>query len=136
MDKIYLILKTKISLMVQDNWALFVGDMLVFEKIGTKTVEKRREYNAPEYITSDVYRLNYFEYSQTNFQTGKVSKLLNECNSIDVSIKVSKPNYSETQWLRINNIFEGLEDYKIHHIFEDVSKIYNREDKLNKILNG
>lgn len=137
MDKIYLILKKNISLMIEDNWALFVGDMLVFEKIGKKTVEEIIR-NAPEYITSDVYKLNYFEYEHTtytsNFEKSEINRVLYNCNSIDVFIRVSKERYSQTDWLSITNIFKGLEEYKISDIFEDVSKKYHREDKLNKIL--
>jgi hypothetical protein len=46
MNKIYLKLKMDISLLVADgNWSLHCGDMIVLQKIGTKSELKRNEYS-------------------------------------------------------------------------------------------
>ena len=60
MNKIYLRLKRDISILVADGyWSLHTGDMIVLQKIGTKSEIKRNEY-----IHSDSYLLTGFEYIQ------------------------------------------------------------------------
>lgn len=138
-DNIYLVLKRKITILVQDNWALFPGDMLVFEKIGTRTIEKLSMHSSSTYITTPSYRLNYFEYENIkDFHTGETILTVNKCNSIDPKFKVSLPNYSQTDWSTYDEMIlsGGVGIYTIDEIFEDVSIKYNREEKLKKILNG
>ena len=61
MNKIYLRLKRDISILVADGyWSLHNGDMIVLQKIGTRSEIKRNEYKANEYIHSDSYLMTGF----------------------------------------------------------------------------
>lgn len=144
-------LKKNISLLVFDgNWSLNKNDILIFKKVGIKSTIKRKEHSSNEYIHSYSYLLLGFEYS-----TYKDLKLAmdgnpeyhmvwHECNSVDtlITLQTGAPYY------HINNItldeilkLKELDQILVGHIkfqdiFDDVSISYNREDKLNKILNN
>jgi hypothetical protein len=150
MNKIYLKLKRDISILVADgNWSLHCGDMIVLQKIGTKSEIKRNEYKANEYIHSDSYLLTKFEYKTIEYKTIKdimsmeYHTVWNECNSIDTSITIStgKPYYHSRTYtyyeiVKLNESYTSLVDnIKYDDVFEDVSITYNRENKLETILN-
>lgn len=144
MNKIYLRLKRDISILVADgNWSLHTGDMIVLQKIGTKSEIKRNEYKANEYIHSDSYLLTGFEYKTIkDIMSMEYHTVWNECNSVDTLITIStgKPlyhsrtcTYSET--ISNNKLNITIVDNIRHDdVFEDVSTPYNRENKLEEIL--
>ena len=144
MNKIYLRLKRDISILVADgNWSLHTGDMIVLQKIGTKSEIKRNEYKANEYIHSDSYLLTGFEYKTIkDIMSMEYHTVWNECNSVDTLITIStgKPlyhsrtcTYSET--ISNNKLNITIVDNIRHDdVFENVSIPYNREDKLKEIL--
>ena len=144
MNKIYLRLKRDISILVADgNWSLHTGDMIVLQKNGTRSEIKRNEYKANEYIHSDSYLLTGFEYKTIkDIMSMEYHTVWNECNSVDTLITIStgKPlyhsrtcTYSET--ISNNKLNITIVDNIRHDdVFEDVSTPYNRENKLEEIL--
>ena len=146
MNKTYLRLKKDISLLVADgNWALYTGDMIVFQKIGTRSEIKHNEYTH-----TDSYLLTGFEY-RTIKNISNVLKydfeveyhmVWNECNSVDTIIKLStgapfynNRSYNYNEILHLNKSNTSLVgNLKYDDVFEDVSITYNREDKLKEIL--
>lgn len=145
MNKIYLRLKRDISILVSDgNWSLNTGDMIVLQKIGTKSEIKRNEYKADEYIHSDSYLLTGFEYKTIkDIISSEYHTVWNECNSVDTLITIStgKPLYHSrtctySEIISNNKLNITIVDNIRHDdVFEDVSITYNREDKLKEILN-
>lgn len=148
MNRIYLRLKKDMSILVSDgNWSLHTGDMLVFQKIGTKSEIKRNEYSANEYIHTDSYLLVGFEYKtikdikaafEGNTEYHMVWK---ECNSVDTLIKLStgaplyhskELTYSEI--LKYKDKQTPLLKDTYEYYFDDVSLPYNRDNKLKEIL--
>jgi hypothetical protein len=144
MNKIYLKLKKDISILVADgNWSLNKGDMIVLQKIGTKSKLKRNEYSPNEYIHKDSYLLTGFEYRTIKDITSmEYHTVWNECNSVDTSITIStgKPYYNSKTYtysdmIQLNNDgFPLVLSLRLDDIFEDVSIPYNRENKLEEIL--
>jgi len=144
MNKIYLKLKKDISILVADgNWSLNKGDMIVLQKIGTKSELKRNEYSPNEYIHKDSYLLTGFEYRTIKDITSmEYHTVWNESNSVDTSITIStgKPYYNSKTYtysdmIQLNNDgFPLVLSLKFDDIFEDVSIPYNRENKLEEIL--
>ena len=145
MNKIYLRLKRDISILVADGyWSLNTGDMIVLQKIGTKSEIKRNEYKANEYIHSDSYLMTGFEYRTIkDIISMEYHTVWNECNSVDTLITIStgKPlyhsrtcTYSEIISNNKRNI-TIVDNIRHDDVFEDVSITYNREDKLKEILN-
>ena len=145
MNKIYLKLKRDISILVADGyWSLHCGDMIVLQKIGTKSEIKRNQYKANEYIHSDSYLLTGFEYRTIKDITSmEYHTVWNECNSVDTLITIStgKPLYHSrtctySEIISNNKLNITIVDNIRHDdVFEDVSITYNREDKLKEILN-
>jgi hypothetical protein len=144
MNKIYLRLKRDISILVADgNWSLNCGDMIVLHKIGTKSEIKHNEYKANEYIHSDSYLLTGFEYRTIKDITSmEYHTVWNECNSVDTLITIStgKPLY-HSRTCTYSEIISNdklnitiVDNIRLDDVFEDVSIPYNREDKLNEIL--
>jgi len=116
MNKIYLKLKTDISILVADGyWSLHCGDMIVLHKIGTRSEIKRNEYKANEYIHEDSYLLTGFEYKTIkDIRTMEYHTVWNECNSVDTLITIStgKPLYHS----RTYNYYDILQLLnQIHH---------------------
>jgi len=145
MNKIYLRLKRDISILVADGyWSLHNGDMIVLQKIGTRSEIKRNEYKANEYIHSDSYLMTGFEYRTIkDIISMEYHTVWNECNSVDTLITIStgKPlyhsrtcTYSEIISNNKRNI-TIVDNIRHDDVFEDVSITYNREDKLKEILN-
>ena len=144
MNKIYLKLKKDISILVADgNWSLNKGDMIVLQKIGTKSELKRNDYSPNEYIHKDSYLLTGFEYRTIKDITSmEYHTVWNECNSVDTSITIStgKPYYNSKTYtysdmIQLNNDgFPLVLSLRLDDIFEDVSTPYNRENKLEEIL--
>ena len=144
MNKIYLRLKRDISILVADgNWSLNIGDMIVLQKIGTKSEIKRNEYKANEYIHSDSYLLTGFEYKTIKDITSmEYHTVWNECNSVDTLITIStdKPLYHSrtctySEIISNNKLNITIVDNIRHDdVFEDVSIPYNRDNKLKEIL--
>lgn len=144
MNKIYLRLKRDISILVADgNWSLHTGDMIVLQKIGTKSEIKRNEYKANEYIHSDSYLLTGFEYKTIkDIMSMEYHTVWNECNSVDTLITIStgKPLYHSrtctySEIISNNKLNITIVDNIRHDdVFEDVSTPYNRENKLEEIL--
>lgn len=145
MNKIYLRLKRDISILVADGyWSLHNGDMIVLQKVGTKSEIKRNEYKANEYIHSDSYLLTGFEYKTIkDIMSMEYHTVWNECNSVDTLITIStgKPLYHSrtctySEIISNNKLNITIVDNIRHDdVFEDVSITYNREDKLKEILN-
>lgn len=145
MNKIYLRLKKDISILVADgNWSLHTGDMIVLQKIGTKSELKRNDYSPNEYIHKDSYLLTGFEYRTIKDITSmEYHTVWNECNSVDTLITIStgKPLYHSrtctySEIISNNKLNITIVDNIRHDdVFEDVSTPYNRENKLEEILN-
>lgn len=145
MNKIYLRLKRDISILVADGyWSLHNGDMIVLQKIGTRSEIKRNEYKANEYIHSDSYLMTGFEYRTIkDIISMEYHTVWNECNSVDTLITIStgKPLYHSRTCTYSEIISNNklnitiVDNIKHNDVFEDVSITYNREDKLKEILN-
>jgi hypothetical protein len=145
MNKIYLKLKRDISILVADGyWSLNNGDMIVLQKVGTKSEIKRNEYKANEYIHSDSYLLTGFEYKTIkDIISMEYHTVWNECNSVDTLITIStgKPLYHSrtctySEIISNNKLNITIVDNIRHDdVFEDVSITYNRDNKLKEILN-
>lgn len=151
MNKIYLRLKRDISILVSDgNWSLNTGDMIVLQKIGTKSEIKRNEYKADEYIHSDSYLLTGFEYKTIkDIISSEYHTVWNECNSVDTLITIStgKPYYNSKTYtysdmIQLNNDGFSLvpkstsyssANLKFEDVFEDVSIQYNRHNKIKEL---
>jgi len=144
MNKIYLRLKRDISILVVDGyWSLHTGDMIVLQKIGTKSEIKRNEYKPNEYIHSDSYLLTGFEYKTIkDIISMEYHTVWNECNSVDTLITIStgKPLYHSrtctySEIISNNKLNITIVDNIRHDdVFEDVSLAYNRDNKLKEIL--
>ena len=144
MNKIYLRLKRDISILVADgNWSLHTGDMIVLQKNGTRSEIKCNEYKANEYIHSDSYLLTGFEYKTIkDIMSMEYHTVWNECNSVDTLITIStgKPLYHSrtctySEIISNNKLNITIVDNIRHDdVFEDVSTPYNRENKLEEIL--
>lgn len=145
MNKIYLRLKRDISILVADGyWSLHTGDMIVLQKIGTRSEIKRNEYKANEYIHSDSYLLTGFEYRTIkDIISMEYHTVWNECNSVDTLITIStgKPLYHSRTCTYSEIISNNklnitiVDNIKHDDVFEDVSITYNRDNKLKEILN-
>ena len=145
MNKIYLRLKRDISILVADGyWSLHNGDMIVLQKIGTRSEIKRNEYKANEYIHSDSYLMTGFEYRTIkDIISMEYHTVWNECNSVDTLITIStgKPLYHSrtctySEIISNNKLNITIVDNIRHDdVFEDVSLAYNRDNKLKEILN-
>jgi hypothetical protein len=144
MNKIYLRLKRDISILVADGyWSLNNGDMIVLQKVGTKSEIKRNEYKANEYIHSDSYLLTGFEYKTIKDISMEYHTVWNECNSVDTLITIStgKPLYHSRTCTYSEIISNNklnitiVDNIKHDDVFEDVSIKYNRDNKLKQILN-
>ena len=145
MNKIYLRLKRDISILVADGyWSLNNGDMIVLQKVGTKSEIKRNEYKANEYIHSDSYLLTGFEYKTIkDIISMEYHTVWNECNSVDTLITIStgKPLYHSRTCTYSEIISNNklnitiVDNIKHDDVFEDVSIKYNRDNKLKQILN-
>ena len=143
MNKIYLRLKRDISILVADgNWSLHTGDMIVLQKIGTKSEIKRNEYKANEYIHSDSYLLTGFEYKTIkDIMSMEYHTVWNECNSVDTLITIStgKPLYHSrtctySEIISNNKLNITIVDNIRHDdVFEDVSIQYNRHNKIKEL---
>ena len=145
MNKIYLRLKRDISILVADGyWSLHNGDMIVLQKIGTRSEIKRNEYKANEYIHSDSYLMTGFEYKTIkDIISMEYHTVWNECNSVDTLITIStgKPLYHSRTCTYSEIISNNklnitiVDNIKHNDVFEDVSITYNRDNKLKEILN-
>jgi len=145
MNKIYLRLKRDISILVADGyWSLHNGDMIVLQKIGTRSEIKRNEYKANEYIHSDSYLMTGFEYRTIkDIISMEYHTVWNECNSVDTLITTStgKPLYHSRTCTYSEIISNNklnitiVDNIKHDDVFEDVSITYNRDNKLKEILN-
>lgn len=145
MNKIYLRLKRDISILVADgNWSLNTGDMIVLKKIGIKSEIKLNQYKANEYIHNESYLLTGFEYKTIkDIKSMEYHTVWNECNSVDTLITISTgaPYYHSRTYnyhdiVKLNESNTSLVDQiTFEDVFEDVSIPYNRENKLETILN-
>lgn len=143
MNKTYLRLKKDISILVADgNWSIHTGDMIVLQKIGTRSEIKRNQYKADEYIHKDSYLLTGFEYRTIkDIITMEYHTVWNECNSVDTLIRIStgKPYYNSNTYtysdmIQLNNDgFSLVRDLKFEDVFEDVSMQYNRHNKIKEL---
>lgn len=143
MNKNYLRLKRDISIIVSDgNWSLHTGDMIVFQKIGTKSEVKVNEFKPNEYIHKDSYLLTGFEYRTIkDIKSMEYHTVWNECNSVDTLITIStgKPYYNSrtctySEIIQLNNDgFSLVRDLKFEDVFEDVSIQYNRHNKIKEL---
>ena len=125
MNKIYLRLKRDISILVADGyWSLHNGDMIVLQKIGTRSEIKRNEYKANEYIHSDSYLMTGFEYKTIkDIISMEYHTVWNECNSVDTLITIStgKPLYHSRTCTYSEIISNNkLNITKTHHFISSV----------------
>lgn len=149
--KIYLRLKKAISILMDDGWwSLNIGDMIVLQKIGIITTELNELHQSTKYIKSDCYLTSAIEYRtyksikqlfNKNEETEYYMKW-DDYESIDSLIRVSygPPHYQSSKPL---TYFEMLKTpvlipfpkvTTMEDVFDDVSLQYNRDNKLNKIL--
>lgn len=153
MDKIYLRLKQNISVLVYDgNWSLKKGDMIVLQKIGVRTsiineIYKPTRYKPTRYETRDCYLTTAFEYSKIKnipeiYKDKNIEVEYEMCweeyNSIDMLITISHhPTGVPYGTIRgpytYTDIIEKFHQF-IPEWFEDVSVQYNRENKINLIV--
>lgn len=140
---IYLRLKKDISLLVSGgNWSLHAGDMIVLQKIGTKSEIKRNDYSH-EYIHNDSYLLTGFEYKTIkDIISMEYHTVWNQCNSVDTLITIStgKPLY-HSRTCTYSEIISNdklnitiVDSIRHDDVFEDISLVYNRDNKLKEIL--
>lgn len=148
MDKIYLRLKQNISVLVHDgNWSLREGDMIVLQKIGVRTIAINEDYKPTRYETKDCYLTTGFEYNKlvniselfnNTADVGKYEMTWHECNNVDMLMTISHqppgvPYGSTRGPYTYTDLVENLSQF-IPTWFEDVSLQYNRENKLNFLI--
>lgn len=148
MDKIYLRLKQNIGVLVHDgNWTLREGDMIVLQKIGVRTIAINEDYKPTRYETKDCYLTTGFEYKKlVNISEifkgknvkGKYEMVWEDCNNVDMLISISHqvpgvPYGSTRGPYTYTDLVENLSQF-IPTWFEDVSLQYNRENKLNFLI--
>jgi hypothetical protein len=148
MNKIYLRLKQNISVLVNDgNWSLREGDMIVLQKIGVRTIAINEDYKPTRYETKDCYLTTGFEYKKlVNISEifkdknaeAKYKMVWEECNNVDMLITISHqppgvPYGSTRGPYTFTDIIENFSLF-IPHWFDDVSIQYNRENKLNFLI--
>ena len=148
MDKIYLRLKQNISVLVHDgNWSLREGDMIVLQKIGVRTIAITEVYKPTRYETKDCYLTVAFEYKKLvniseifkgkNIEA-KYEMCWEECNNVDMLITISHqvpgvPYGAQRGPYTYTDLLENLPQF-IPQWFDDVSLQYNRENKLNFLI--
>ena len=143
MNKSYLKLKRDISILVSDgSWSLNTGDMIVFQKIGTRSEIKGNEFKPNEYIHKDSYLLTGFEYRTIkDIKSMEYHTVWNECNSVDTLITIStgKPLYHSrtctySEIISNNKLNITIVDNIRHDdVFEDISIQYNRHNKIKEL---
>lgn len=150
MDKIYLRLKQNINVLVHDgNWSLREGDMIVLQKIGVRTIAVNEDYKPTRYETTDCYLTTAFEYKKlvniSEIFKGKGKNIeakyemcWEECNNVDMLITISHqvpgvPYGSQRGPYTYTDLLESLPQF-IPQWFDDVSLQYNRENKLNFLI--
>lgn len=148
MDKIYLRLKQNISVLVHDgNWSLREGDMIVLQKIGVRTIAINEDFKPTRYDTKDCYLTTGFEYNKlvniselfnNTADIGKYEMTWQECNNVDMLMTISHQQpgvpYGSTRGpYTYTDLVENLSQF-IPTWFEDVSLQYNRENKLNFLI--
>lgn len=148
MNKIYLRLKQNISVLVHDgNWSLREGDMIVLQKIGVRTIAITEVYKPTRYETKDCYLTTGFEYKKlvniSEIYKGKNVEAKHEmvwedCNNVDMLITISYqppgvPYGSTRGPYTYTDLLENLTQF-IPQWFDDVSLQYNRENKLNFLI--
>jgi hypothetical protein len=145
MNKIYLRLKKRISILLDDGWwSLDQDDMIVLQKVGIRTTELNEPHSPTKYIKSDCYLTSAIEYKNIkNYVDIMKDKNLEieyhmkwqECCAIDSIIKISSdsPYYSTS---KVSTYSEMIESgyLKSFDVFDDVSLQYNREEKLNELI--
>lgn len=145
MNKIYLRLKKRMSILLDDGWwSLDPGDMIVLQKVGIKTTELNESHSPTKYIKSDCYLTSAIEYKKIkNFVAIMRDKNLEieyhmdwkETCAIDSIMRVSidSPYYSLSKSRTYSEMIES--GYiKSVDVFDDVSLQYNREEKLNELI--
>lgn len=121
--KIYLKIKTDISISLQDSsWCFYENDILIIENIGEELIINDNGYGKIEKIVNIVWRLNEIIYN----------KIL--C-IVDIKYKLTSlyPNLINATYrknckdIKLSNIIDN-------DIFEDISIVYNRDEKIDKVL--
>lgn len=148
MDKIYLRLKQNISVLVHDgNWSLREGDMIVLQKIGVRTIAINEDFKPTRYDTKDCYLTTGFEYNKlvniselfnNTSDVGKYEMTWQECNNVDMLMTISHqqpgvPYGTSRGPYTYTDIVEHLSQF-IPRWFDDLSLQYNRENKLNFLI--
>lgn len=148
MDKIYLRLKQNIGVLVHDgNWSLREGDMIVLQQIGVRTIAINEDYKPTRYETTDCYLTTAFEYKKLvniseifkgkNIEA-KYEMCWEECNNVDMLMTISHqvpgvPYGAQRGPYTYTDLLENLPQF-IPQWFDDVSLQYNRENKLNFLI--
>lgn len=146
MDKIYLRLKKHISVLVYDgNWSLHEGDMIVLQKIGVRTIAINETHKPTRYETKDCYLTTAFEYRKLvnisemyKGDEAKYEMCWEDYNNVDMLIKISyQPTGVPYGAIRgpytYTDLLENFSRF-IPQWFDDVSLQYNRENKLNFLI--
>lgn len=148
MDKIYLRLKQNISVLVHSgNWSLREGDMIVLQKIGVRTTTINEDHKPNQYETKDCYLTTGFEYKKlvnmseifnNKADVGKYEMVWEDCNNVDMLMTISYqppgvPYGASRGPYTYTDIVENFSRF-ITEWFDDVSVQYNRENKLNFLI--
>lgn len=148
MNKIYLRLKQNINALLDDgNWSLREGDMIVLQRIGVRTIAIHEGYKPTRYESKDCYLTTAFEYRKLinipeifkgKDVEAKHEMCWEECNSVDMLMTIlhQAPGvpYGATRGpYTYTELLENLPQF-IPQWFDDVSIQYNRENKLNLLI--
>jgi hypothetical protein len=148
MDKIYLRLKQNISVLVHSgNWSLREGDMIVLQKIGVRTIAINEDHKPTQYETKDCYLTTGFEYKKlvnmseilnNKADVGIYEMVWEDCNNVDMLMTISYqppgvPYGASRGPYTYTDIVENFSRF-ITEWFDDVSVQYNRENKLNFLI--
>lgn len=121
--KIYLKARTDIDISLQDSsWCFYENDILIIEHIGEEVFINDDGYGKKERIVCKVWRLNEVIYN----------KLV---DIIDVRFEITSlyPNLINATYKK-NSKNIKLSDVIDDYLFEDISRVYNRDEKIEKIL--
>jgi hypothetical protein len=121
--------------------------MIVLQKIGVRTIAINEDYKPTRYETKDCYLTTGLEYKKlVNISEifkgknvkGKYEMVWEDCNNVDMLISISHqvpgvPYGSTRGPYTYTELVENLPQF-IPQWFDDVSLQYNRENKLNFLI--
>jgi hypothetical protein len=112
-------------------------------------IKRSQTFKNTKYIKEDCYLTTSIEYSTIKNIKGGLTEnedieyhmVSKEINIIDTLIKISENQYSYSRSYTYAELIDGLDRQGIeigslvHNAFKNVSLLYNRDCKINKILN-